>query len=64
MVATTPSRWGYLWVEFERRGEYLVCGCGIKANRQSERVTTWWFITPKRPGLDISLVCRRCGAVG
>ena len=47
---------GYLWVEFERRGEYLVCGCGIKANRQSERVTTWWFITPKRPGLDISLV--------
>ena len=53
---------GYLWIEFERQIEfeqqieYLACGCGIKANRQSDRVTTWWFITTKRPEVDIRLV--------
>lgn len=49
---------GYLWIEFERRGEFLVCGCGIKANRQSDTVTTWWFVTAKRPGIDLELVER------
>ncbi|MCY4664877.1 MAG: TIGR02680 family protein [Acidimicrobiaceae bacterium] len=47
---------GYLWIEFERRGEFLVCGCGIKASRQSASVSTWWFVTSKRPGLDVHLV--------
>ncbi len=47
---------GYLWIEFENRGEFLVCGCGIKANRHSDTVSTWWFVTPKRPGLDLHLV--------
>lgn len=51
-----PQPVGYLWIEFERLGEFLVCGCGIKANRQSERVTTWWFITSKRPEIDFQLV--------
>ena len=47
---------GYLWIEFERRGEFVVCGCGIKANRQSDTVSTWWFVTSRRPGLDVHLV--------
>ena len=51
-----PQPVGYLWIEFERRGEFLVCGCGIKANRQSERVNTWWFLTSRRPGIDLELV--------
>lgn len=51
-----PQPVGYLWIEFERRGEFLVCGCGIKANRQSDNVSTWWFVTSKRPGLDLRLV--------
>ena len=50
---------GYLWIEFERQGEFLVCGCGIKASRSSDAVTTWWFITSKRPGFDLDLVERR-----
>ena len=50
---------GYLWIEFERQGEFLVCGCGIKASRSSDTVTTWWFITSKRPGIDLELVERR-----
>lgn len=49
---------GYLWIEFERRGEFLVCGCGIRANRQSDTVTTWWFVTSKRPGIDLEMVER------
>jgi len=47
---------GYLWIEFKRRGDFLVCGCGIKASRSSDTVTTWWFITSKRPGIDFRLV--------
>ena len=53
-----PQPVGYLWIEFERRGEYLTCGCGIKANRTSDNVTTWWFVTAKRPGIDFGLVGR------
>ena len=49
---------GYLWIEFERAGRFLVCGCGIKANRQSDTVRTWWFVTEKRPGIDFPLVER------
>ena len=51
-----PQPVGYLWIEFERRGDFLVCGCGIKANRQSDSVSTWWFVTSKRPGLDVDFV--------
>ncbi len=51
-----PQPIGYLWIEFECGGEFLTCGCGIKANRQSDTVTTWWFVTAKRPGLDFNLV--------
>jgi uncharacterized protein (TIGR02680 family) len=55
---------GYLWVEFARTAteedvdhrRYLVCGCGIKANRSTDRVTTWWFLTDRRPGIDFALV--------
>ena len=51
-----PQPVGYLWIEFEQRGGHLVCGCGIRANRSSDSVSTWWFITSKRPGLDLNLV--------
>ena len=47
---------GYLWLEFELGGHFISIGCGIKANRQSDNVTTWWFITSKRPGIDLWLV--------
>lgn len=47
---------GYLWIEFERHGQHLTCGCGIKANRQSDNVTTWWFVTERRPAIDLHLV--------
>ena len=51
-----PQPVGYLWLEFERDGRYLACGCGIKANRSSDNVTTWWFITERRPAIDLHLV--------
>lgn len=60
-----PNPVGYLWIEFERvdtdTGEinHVVCGCGIRANASTDRVTTWWFITDQRPGLDFTLLDRR-----
>ncbi len=58
-----PQPVGYLWIEFRRNGDdgehHLVCGCGIKANRSTDRVTTWWFLTDRRPGVDLSLVTGR-----
>ena len=51
-----PQPVGYLWIEFERCGEFLVCGCGIRADRRADRVRTWWFATSKRPDIDLSLV--------
>ncbi len=50
---------GYLWIEFRRREEFFTCGCGIRANRQSDRVTTWWFATSQRPCIDFELVVAR-----
>ena len=53
---------GYLWIEFARTDaatdeqQFLVCGCGIKANRSTDRVTTWWFVTERRPGVDLALM--------
>ncbi len=47
---------GYLWIEFRRGDEFFVCGCGIKANRQADNVSTWWFATSRRPGIDFDLV--------
>ncbi len=60
-----PNPVGYLWIEFERLDEqtgellHLVCGCGIRASASTERVTTWWFVTDQRPGIDFSLLDRR-----
>ncbi len=51
-----PQPIGYLWIELEQDGRHLTCGCGIKANRQSDTVSTWWFITGRRPGIDLHLV--------
>ena len=50
---------GYLWIEFRCFDEFFACGCGIRANRQSDRVTTWWFATSKRPCIDFELVAAR-----
>lgn len=47
---------GYLWIEFRLGDQHFVCGCGIKANRQADSVTTWWFATSKRPGIDFDFV--------
>ncbi|MDL5154953.1 SbcC/MukB-like Walker B domain-containing protein [Actinomycetospora termitidis] len=49
------QRTGYLWIEFVRAGEYRTVGCGIRANRSTDRVTTWWFSTDRRARLDFRL---------
>jgi uncharacterized protein (TIGR02680 family) len=47
---------GYLWLEMARGSETLAFGCGIKANRSTDNVTTWWWITTRQPGVDLHLV--------
>ncbi|MEJ2888911.1 TIGR02680 family protein [Actinomycetospora aeridis] len=49
------QRTGYLWIEFERAGEYRTVGCGIRANRSTDRVAVWWFSTDRRVRIDLRL---------
>ena len=51
-----PQPQGYLWLEVAKGDSYLNFGCGIRANRATDQVTTWWFITSRRIGLDMHLV--------
>jgi uncharacterized protein (TIGR02680 family) len=51
-----PQPVGYLWIELARGEDHVTCGCGIKANRAADTVTTWWFVTSRRPGVDLDLV--------
>jgi uncharacterized protein (TIGR02680 family) len=60
------QRTGYLWVEFERPDAdapggvlHHAVGCGIRANRSTNRTTAWWFSTPRRPRIDFSLTINR-----
>jgi uncharacterized protein (TIGR02680 family) len=54
---------GYAWVEFGRLDEtgqplYFVCGMGARARRGTGTggVTTWHFVTARRPGKDFTLL--------
>jgi uncharacterized protein (TIGR02680 family) len=54
------QRTGYLWIEFARDAadggvEHRTVGCGIRANRSTDRVTTWWFSTERRAKLEFRL---------
>ncbi|MDQ4116810.1 MAG: hypothetical protein M3235_07565, partial [Actinomycetota bacterium] len=56
------QRTGYLWIEFARPDDaapggtaYRTVGCGIRANRSTDRVSTWWFSTHRRARIDFSL---------
>lgn len=68
MLADTDEtqRTGYLWIEFARADPsaaggmlYHTIGCGIRANRSTDRVTSWWFSTPLRARIDFSLTVGR-----
>jgi len=51
-----PQPQGYLWLEVAKGDSYLNFGCGIRASRATDQVTTWWFVTSRRIGLDLHLV--------
>ncbi|MEO7206391.1 MAG: hypothetical protein ABI145_06330 [Steroidobacteraceae bacterium] len=51
-----PQPQGYLWLEIAKGDSYLNFGCGIRANRATDQVTTWWFIKSLRIGIDLHLV--------
>jgi uncharacterized protein (TIGR02680 family) len=56
------QRTGYLWIEFSRPDadmpggvRHHTVGCGIRANRSTDRASTWWFSTPRRARIDFTL---------
>jgi len=51
-----PQPVGYLWLEVARGEEHLSFGCGLRASRAADQVSTWWFITSRRPGIDLQLL--------
>ena len=51
-----PQPTGYLWLEMTRDEDHVAFGCGIKANRNTDSVKHWWFVTDRRPGIDLDLV--------
>lgn len=60
------QRTGYLWLEFQRPDAHApggvlhhAVGCGIRANRSTNRTVAWWFSTPRRPRIDFSLTINR-----
>lgn len=62
------SRVGYVWLEIGRRappseiggvgGEetFWTLGCGLRASQRARRVDSWYFLTRRRPGADLTLV--------
>lgn len=53
-------RTGYLWLELGRleggKPAYCVLGAGVKARRGSAEVDAWFFVTSRRPDLDLHLL--------
>jgi uncharacterized protein (TIGR02680 family) len=60
------QRTGYLWLEFQRPDveapggiAFHTVGCGIRANRSTNRTTPWWFSTPRRPRIEFALTSNK-----
>lgn len=52
---------GYVWMEFARRHgdgtrDTVTIGAGLRAHRHREGVTSWYFVTDRSPGSDLSLL--------
>jgi uncharacterized protein (TIGR02680 family) len=51
---------GYVWMEFGRRKgdveEYFTIGAGLKAMKSNSDVTSWYFATSQRVGVDFNLL--------
>ena len=49
------QRTGYVWMELVRGDRTLTIGCGARASKQRD-AEAWFFVTDRRPGLDLDLV--------
>lgn len=50
------SAYAYVWMEFACADEVVTVGVGLRAQRQSDRPTRWYFVTDGRVGRDFSLL--------
>lgn len=50
---------GYAWMTFSRPvpggEEHVTTGIGVSGSRERERVDSWYFVTPRVPGVDVAL---------
>jgi hypothetical protein len=50
---------GYAWMTFSRPvpggEEHVTTGIGVSGSRERERVDSWYFVTPRVPGVDMAL---------
>lgn len=53
------QRTGYVWLEFAIEQEpvtlHLTIGCGARASSQRDGADAWFFVTDRRPGVDLEL---------
>jgi Putative exonuclease SbcCD, C subunit len=50
------SEYGYVWMEFARRGESVTLIIGIRAHRNTDGVRMSFFVTGRRLGVDFGLL--------
>lgn len=49
------QRTGYVWLELARADDHVVIGCGARASVQRDAADAWFFVTDRRPGIDLDL---------
>ena len=50
------AAYAYVWLEFGNGVDHVTVGVGLRAQRHSDKVTRWYFVTDGRVGVDFSLL--------
>ena len=48
-------RLGYVWLEFGDGERHVTIGCGARATAEAPNPRSWFFVTPRRVGIDLAL---------
>ncbi len=48
-------RLGYVWIEFGDGERHVTVGCGARATIDAPNPRSWFFVTPRRVGIDLAL---------
>ncbi len=48
-------RLGYVWLEFGDGERHVTIGCGARATAEAPNPRSWFFVAPRRVGIDLAL---------